>query len=150
MQLVTAPCGSPVCRILFLEYSSPHLTLQLLWDKNDSSQLSNLDLIPCFASFKRRFCLQTLSYADWKSTNTAVRICFLSSVSLIDWLTRGVHELWITDFNKVFFCSIVLYQESTSAEEFVSHAQLFSRKIDSKFIKLFIYPFVRTFSRSAL
>jgi len=27
----------------------------------------------------------------------------------------------------------------------VSHAQLFSRKIDSKFIKFFIYPFVRTF-----
>ena len=41
-----------------------------------------------------------------------------------------------------FFC-IVLYQESTSAEEFVSNAQPFSRIIDSKFIKLFIYPFVR-------
>ena len=27
-------------------------------------------------------------------------------------LTRGVRELWITDFNKVFF-SIVLYQNST-------------------------------------
>ena len=43
-----------------------------------------------------------------------------------------------------FFCSIVLYQESTSAEECVSHAQLFSRKIDSKFIELFIYPFIRS------
>ena len=44
-----------------------------------------------------------------------------------------------------FFCSIVLYHESTWAEEFVPNAQPFSRKIDSKFIKLFIYLFVRTF-----
>ena len=27
----------------------------------------------------------------------------------------------------------------------MSNAQSFSRKLDSKFIKLFIYPFVRTF-----
>ena len=60
-------------------------------------------------------------------------------------LTRGVCELWITNFNKVF-CSIVLYEESTWAEKLGSNTQPFSRKIDSKFIKWFIYPCVRNFS----
>ena len=68
-----------------------------------------------------------------------------TNLQWVNYLTRGVRELWITDFNKFFFCSIVLYQESIWAEEFVSNAQPFSRKIDSKFIKLFIYSFVRTF-----
>ena len=52
--------------------------------------------------------------------------------------------MWITDFNKVFF-SIVLYQKSKKNKGIGSNPQPFSRKIDSKFIELFLYPFVRTF-----
>ena len=60
-------------------------------------------------------------------------------------LTRGVRELWITDFNKVFFFVVYYSTRRVLEQRNLSHAQPFSRKIDSKFIKLFIYPFVRTF-----
>jgi hypothetical protein len=38
VQLVTAPCGSPICKVWYLEQYSPQRTLHALWQMNDSIQ----------------------------------------------------------------------------------------------------------------